>query len=48
MQKGENEYLDEIPYFNYKGKNIPIIPKMKPVTNLGKYKEKNVKKVYIA
>ena len=43
VQKGENEYLDEIPYFNYKGKNIPIIPKMKPVTNLGKYKERNVK-----
>ncbi len=43
IQKGENEYLDEIPYFIYKGKNIPIIPKMKPVTNLGKYKERNVK-----
>ena len=43
VQKGENEYLDEIPYFNYKGKNIPIIPKMKPVANIGKYKERNIK-----
>ena len=43
IRKGENEYQDEIPYFNYKEKNIPIIPKMKPVSNLGKYKERNVK-----
>ena len=43
IRKGENEYSEEIPYFNYKEKNIPVIPKMKPVNNLGKYKEKNVK-----
>ena len=43
IRKGENEYQDEIPYLNYKGKNIPIIPKMKPISNLGKYKERNVK-----
>ena len=43
IRKGENEYLDDISYYNYKGKNVPIIPKMKPITNLGKYKEKNVK-----
>ena len=42
-RKGENEYLEDIPYFNYKGKNIPVIPKMMPVTNLGKYKERNTK-----
>ena len=43
IRKGENEYLDDIAYYNYKGKNVPIIPKMKPILNLGKYKEKNVK-----
>ena len=43
IQKGENELHPPIPYFNYKGKNIPIIPKMKPVVNLGKYKEKYIK-----
>ena len=44
IRKGENEYSEEeIPYFNYKDKNIPIIPKMKPITNIGKYKERNLK-----
>ena len=43
IQKGENELHPPIPYFNYKGKNIPIVPKMKPVVNLGKYKEKYIK-----
>ena len=44
VRKGENEYSqEEIPYYNYKGKNIPIIPKMRPITNIGKYKERNVK-----
>ena len=43
IRKGENEYLDNVPYFDYKGKNIPIIPKMKPLCNVGKYKEKNLK-----
>ena len=43
IRKGENEYSEDIPYFNYKEKNIPIIPKMKPVMNIGKYKERNVK-----
>ena len=44
VRKGENEYSqEEIPYYNYNGKNIPIIPKMKPIANIGKYKERNVK-----
>ena len=44
IRKGENEYSqEEIPYYNYNGKNIPIIPKMKPIANIGKYKERNVK-----
>ena len=40
---GENESTPPIPYFNYKNKNIPVIPKMKPIVNIGKYKEKNMK-----
>ena len=40
---GENESSPPIPYFNYKNKNIPVIPKMKPIVNIGKYKEKNIK-----
>ena len=43
VRKGENEYTEDIPYFDYKGKNIPVIPKMKPIVNLGKYKERNIK-----
>ena len=43
IRKGENESNPTIPYFNYKNKNIPIIPKMKPIVNVGKYKEKNIK-----
>ena len=43
LRKGENELLPQIPYFDYKGKNIPIIPKMKPAVNIGKYKEKYIK-----
>ena len=43
LQRGENELHPPIPYFNYKGKNIPIIPKMKPAVNIGKYKEKYIK-----
>ena len=43
LRKGDNEFLDEIPFYNYKGKNIPVIPKMKPVVNIGKYKERNIK-----
>ena len=43
LQKGENETESQIPYYNYNGKNIPVIPKMKPVVNIGKYRERNVK-----
>ena len=43
IRKGENETQPSIPYFNYKNKNIPVIPKMKPVLNIGKYKEKYMK-----
>ena len=43
LRKGENEMQSQIPYYNYNGKNIPVIPKMKPVVNIGKYRERNVK-----
>ena len=43
LRKGENETQSQIPYYNYNGKNIPVIPKMKPVVNIGKYRERNVK-----
>ena len=30
-------------FFNFKNKNIPVVPKMKPIVNIGKYKEKSIK-----
>ena len=43
IPQGTIEDHPQNPYFNYKNKNIPVIPKMKPVVNIGKYKEKNMK-----
>ena len=38
------EFVDnENNYFTYKSKNIPIKPMIKPIINIGKYKEKTIK-----
>ena len=38
------EFVDnEKNYFTYKSKNIPIKPMIKPIVNIGKYKEKTIK-----
>ena len=43
IKKGENESVPNPDFFNFKNKNIPIVPKMKPIVNIGKYKEKSIK-----